>query len=293
MNRSHGDESRKLWLQTVPEVSILMPVHGGANPESLAEAIRSLVVQSFREAEIMVLIDGPLTESHHRVISLSAQAGARLRMLQFEKIGLAGVLQAGLMAATTPIVARMDADDLSVPTRLERQLQVFQSEQLDLLGSAMYEFEDNPSNVLGVRRMPTGHQEIRRQIRRTNPFNHPTVVMRREAALEAGGYRSVPGAEDYDLFARMIARGFRAGNMPDVLVFYRGGRAMISRRRGWDLVRGEWSLQSNLRAYGLIGPSRMALNLILRGGYRLLPGAVQRGAYQRLFLGEEPANGRR
>ena len=272
--------------EITPGVSILMPVHGEANPKSLAEAIRSLMVQSYRDAEIMVVIDGQLTDAHHRVLSVSTQAGARLRILQFEKIGLAGVLQAGLMSATSPIVARMDADDLSVPSRLEHQLYVLQREQLDLLGSAMYEFEDNPSNVLGVRRMPTGHQEIRHQIRRTNPFNHPSVLMRTEAALDAGGYRSVPGAEDYDLFARMIARGSRAGNMPDALVYYRGGRAMIARRRGWDLVRAEWRLQSNLMAYGLIGPSRFAINVIVRGGYRLLPSVVQRRAYQRLFLSE-------
>jgi hypothetical protein len=121
-------------------------------------------------------------------------------------------------------------------------------------------------------------------VRRVNPFNHPTVCMRRSAALEAGGYGDLPYLEDYDLCARMVASGSRVGNVTEPLVRFRGGAAALGRRRATGVTRSEWRLQRNLIAYGLVGRPRALWNMTTRSAYRSLPDWLMRWAYRRLFL---------
>jgi hypothetical protein len=117
-----------------------------------------------------------------------------------------------------------------------------------------------------------------------NPFNHPTVCVRRDVALTSGGYADLPYLEDYDLWARMVARGARVGNLAEPLVLFRGGAASLSRRRARGVARSEWRLQRNLVSYGLVSRPRGVWNWCARTAFRSLPRWVMRRAYRRLFL---------
>jgi hypothetical protein len=154
----------------------------------------------------------------------------------------------------------------------------------DLVGAAMEEFDAVSGAVLGIRAFPTGHMDVAALLRTTNPINHPTVCVRRSAVLEAGGYVDLPYLEDYDLWARMVARGAVVGNHPEVLVRFRGGFATLTRRRAKGVTTSEWQLQRNLVSYGIISRTRAMWNMACRTAFRLLPSWLMRMAYRRIFL---------
>ncbi len=153
-------------------------------------------------------------------------------------VGLGPALDRGLAACAHEIVARMDADDVSLPTRFEKQVPVVEA-GADIVGSGLLEFGHAVDDVVGRRTPPTDPEEIRRVIRFRDPFNHPTVVYRRSAVQAAGGYTDMALMEDYLLFARMVDAGARPANLAEPLVCYRVGAGAYARRGGLELLRSE------------------------------------------------------
>ena len=128
-----------------------------------------------------------------------------------------------------------------------------------------------------------------------DPFNHPTVMYRKQAVLAAGGYGDLPLMEDYALFARMLLGGARAVNVPEPLVYYRVGEAAFKRRGGRELLRSELRLQREFRRIGFTSRPQYARNVLIRGGYRLVPWWCRRAVYRPILAhrrGERPGEER-
>jgi hypothetical protein len=178
-------------------------------------------------------------------------------------------------------VARADADDLNEPDRLERQLAALAASGADVCSAAMAEFTGSPDHVLGVRRSPADHDTFARRMRTRNPVNQPAVVFRRELAVSAGGYPDLRCLEDYDLWARMLRDGARFVGVDAPLVRYRMD-GMMQRRVGKDL-HAERDFQQRMRGYGLVGPVRARVNLVVRGLYLRLPAPLLALAYRLVF----------
>lgn len=266
-------------------VAVIMAVYDGVEAEHLEEALQSLADQTRRPEEVVVAEDGPLPSALTSVLESFSDPVLPMRRVAIpSRSGSGPARQAALMAATADLIAIADADDISLPTRLERQLAVFMDPEVDVLGTAMEEFDAATGMVLGVRRFPADHDDIVGAMRSTNPVNQPTVMMRRSALEHAGGYRRLPMLEDYDLWARMASTGARLRNLDEVLVRFRGGRIAQRRRRSAEAMRAEWRLQQNLRAYGLIGRARMGVNIVFRTAYRLAPVTLADWSYRRVLL---------
>jgi hypothetical protein len=176
----------------------------------------------------------------------------------------------------------MDADDVSAPTRFEKQLPLVE-QGADIVGSGLLEFGASVDEVVGRRTPPTDPDEIRRVIAFRDPFNHPTVVYRRSAVLAAGGYTDMALMEDYLLFARMIDAGARPANLAEPLVSYRVGAGAYGRRGGRQLLRSELAVQRRFRQLGITTRTQYVRNVVVRGGYRLVPEAVRTRAYRALI----------
>ena len=176
----------------------------------------------------------------------------------------------------------MDADDVSRSDRFERQLPLVEA-GADIVGSGLYEFGESIDEVVGRRTPPTDPDEIRRVIRFRDPFNHPTVVYRKSAVLGAGGYTDMALMEDYLLFTRMVDAGARPANIAEPLVYYRVGAGAYARRGGRQLLRSELALQRRFRALGITSRGEYLRNVVVRGGYRLVPESVRKVAYRRLL----------
>ena len=267
----------------LPALSVVLPVYAGARAEHLQRALDSVYAQTYPPYELLVVEDGPLTPELWSVLDGYRTCYPPVRRISLPTNRGRGVAnQQGLLAANGDWIAKMDADDVCLPTRFERQVQALIADGVDLVGTAMGEFLDREEVVVGVRRMPGTHEEITARIRINNPINHPTVVYRRSLALQVGGYKDMR-MEDYDLFARMLKSGARMTNLAEPLVLFRADENMYRRRGSWALIRSEVRLQRNLRRYGLIGWLGVARNLVVRIAFRKLPPPLLRFAYRRLF----------
>jgi glycosyltransferase involved in cell wall biosynthesis len=265
--------------------SLLLPVYARDDPAQLVRAFRSAVdEQTLRPTEALIVRDGPVPDGLAAVLDeLIATSPVPARLLPLpENVGLADALTAGLAACTYDVVARMDADDVALPERFAKQLALLDT-GYDLVGAGLYEFVDDEAVTIGVRTPPTGEEHIKRYARFHDPFNHPTVVYRRAAVQAAGGYVPVGLMEDYWLFARMLASGARAENIPEPLVKYRVGAGAYRRRGGLKQLRAELRLQRMMRRAGITSPQEMLRNVVVRGGYRLVPEGLRKVAYRTLL----------
>ncbi len=265
--------------------TLLLPVYAGDDPDFLRTAFASAVVdQTRRPDEVLVVQDGPVGDALAGALAeLSAGSPVPVRLLVLSRnAGLGPALDAGLAACTHDVVARMDADDVCVPHRFAAQLPLLEA-GADIVGSALMEFVDDVDHVVQVRVPPLDPAWIRSASRFRDPFNHPTVVYRRQAVQRAGGYQDLPLMEDYLLFARMLADGAEPANLAEPLVYYRVGAGAYARRGGLTLLGSELALQRRFRELGLTTRRQYVRNVAVRGGYRLVPEPVRRVAYRRLI----------
>jgi glycosyltransferase involved in cell wall biosynthesis len=267
------------------EFSLLLAVYGGDDPGFLWDAFTSSVQQQTRRPDQVVLVqDGPVPDELADTIRrLVADSPVRVDHVVIEEnLGLGPALDRGLAACDHEIVARMDADDVSLPTRFEKQVPVVEA-GADIVGSGLLEFGSSVDEIVGRRTPPTHPDEIRRVIRFRDPFNHPTVVYRRSAVQAAGGYTDMALMEDYLLFARMVDAGARPANLAEPLVCYRVGAGAYARRGGRQLLRSELAVQRRFRQLGITTRGQYLRNVAVRGGYRLVPESLRRLAYRALI----------
>lgn len=259
------------------DLSVVVPVHAGADPDHVRAALASLAAQSVTPRRVVVVVDGPVSEDHERAIATSPQAEV-VRLPECVGSGLAR--RRAIQSCTTTWIALADSDDISEPTRFERQLSVLEASGADVCTTAMREFDS--AGVAGVRATPVHHAEFARLMGSRNPVNQPAAVFRLAAYERAGGYHHLPYLEDYDLWARMLASGARFVGAPEPLVRFRTD-GMLGRRTTPEARRSEREIQRRLRLYGLIGPGRELRNRCVRGLYLRLPQPLLRLAYRSVF----------
>ncbi|WP_297722670.1 glycosyltransferase [uncultured Mobiluncus sp.] len=256
----------------VPNFTVLMSVFAGDEPDFFSDALESVTKnQSLRPNQVILVQDGPVPAELERAIAQATEiAKQEVEVHRLNKNrGLAAALDFGLEFAEHNVVARADADDISTPERFAKEIPLLR--KLDLLGAGMLEFSDNPAQPGNRRTPPTNPIAIRQAAKLRDPFNHPTVVFRRDFVLSCGGYGGGGKMEDYWLFARMMARGARVGNLAEPLVYYRIGSGAFERRGGWTMLKTELRLQRQLLSIGFITPLEYLRNLAIRLPYRIIP----------------------
>jgi hypothetical protein len=184
----------------------------------------------------------------------------------------------------------MDSDDICVPERFQRQVSFLESNrEVDVVGSAIAEFEEDCAAPRSIRLLPAAGQALRRFAKSRTPMNHMTVVFRKASVVAAGNYETCQGFEDYHLWARMLTLGYRLHNMNDILVYARCGNGMQGRRGGLSYLIEEIEFQSFLRKMGLLDAAGSFLNILMRGPIRLAPDSIRSLCYS-LFLRTPPTS---
>ncbi len=265
-------------------LSLLLPVWHRDRSDFLTAAFRSTVTdQTRRPDHVVVVRDGPVEPALARTLAeLADTSPVPVDVLELARNdGLGPALDAGLEACKHDVVARMDADDISLPHRFAVQMPLVEA-GADLVGSGLLEFGEGADDVVGRRVPPTEPDDIRARARFADPFNHPTVVYRRGRVQAVGGYGDFALMEDYLLWAKMILAGARVANVAEPLVLYRVGAGAYRRRGGVAQLRTELGLQRRLHALGFTTPAQYARNVVVRGGYRMVPEAVRRTVYRRM-----------
>jgi len=193
-----------------PKVSVVLPVRNGE--PFLAEAIESVVEQ----ADELIVVDDGSTDG-----SAAIAAGLGVTLLRQEQIGLVAALIRGITESSAPYVARMDADDVSLPGRLERQVDFLDEHPRAAFVAPGVEVIDGAGIRVDEIVLPSEDRSLRRRLLLRNPFTHGSVVIRRSALDSVGGYRADYGAnEDYDLWRR-LARSWELAAIPEILYRYR------------------------------------------------------------------------
>ena len=209
-----------------PPVSVLMPVYNGE--PYVGAAVWSILDQTFPDFELLVIDDGSRDDSL-QTLSALARRDARLRLVSRENRGLVATLNELIAMARGRYVARMDADDLSQPARLARQVAFMDANPAIVALGSRAVFIDSDGLPITEFIDHLTHEQIERALLRpVIGILHPTVMMRRDALVAAGGYRAdFPHVEDLDLFLRLGEAG-RLENLPDVLLQYRVHVASVS-----------------------------------------------------------------
>lgn len=259
------------------ELSLLLPVYAGDRPEFLTAAFRSSVDEQTRRPDQVVIVrDGPVSpELQVCIDGLVASSPVPVDLVELATNGgLGPALDAGLARCRHDIVARMDADDISLPQRFEVQLRVME-QGYDLISSALIEFGTASGDGI-TRPVLTDPDAIGRAARWESPFNHPAVVYRCDIVRAVGGYGSFRRMEDYLLWAKMIIADVRTTNVAEPLVRYRVDAGAAARRGGTRMARVEWELQREFRRIGFTTRAQFVRNAVLRVPFRLVPEGVRR-----------------
>lgn len=261
--------------------SVLMSVYHRDVPRHLGEALESLAWSSVPPPELVIVEDFPPAEALEEVI---ARYRGRLPIVIVRLDGpstLGEALNIGLGRCSHALVARFDSDDVNLPDRFEKQLRAFDRDaSLAILGGQIEEFECDPEQPYAVRRVPLSHDDIVAFAKWRNPFSHMTVMYRKHAVEQVGGYVSKYKAEDWDLWVRMLQAGYRGGNLPDVLVKARAGKAMSRRRGGWLAARSDYAVQKRFYDLGFLSLGEFLRNLAVRGCAHALPSGLRYTLYR-------------
>lgn len=217
-----------------PPYSVLMSVYCKENPRYFNTSIKSMLCQTVKPEQFVIVEDGSLPDELEKVIIKYKNKFPELfSVVKLEKnSGLAIALDCGLKECRNELVARMDSDDISLKNRCEKQLEKFmENKTLALLGCNIAEFCDDPHVVTSLRNVPPDYKTICKQIKRRDPFNHPTVMFKKSEVIRCGGYGELRRRQDFDLFSRMINMGCYAENINEPLVLFRSNKDNYLRRK--------------------------------------------------------------
>ncbi len=217
----------------VPRVTVLLPVRDAA--EALPRCLRSLAVQTLEDHEVVAVDDGS-RDGTAALLEDGARRDPRLRVVRIPASGLVAALNAGLLRARAPLLARMDADDVAHPERLALQAERLRDDPaVQVLGCRVRLGSAPGFANRGMRsyvRWQNGlvdHDAIVREMFVESPLAHPSVMMPTDHLRALGGYRAFDGPEDYDLWLRCHAAGLRFGKLERTLLLWSDGPGRLTR----------------------------------------------------------------
>lgn len=246
--------------------SVAICVYGKDNADHFKIAMESIMNQTTPPNEIVLVVDGPVPELIQKVIQDIQSKCEYLKIVYLKNnVGHGEARRMAINQCTYNLIAIMDADDICVPGRFEQQLKCFRGDMgLSVVGGNIAEFIDNVNNIVGIRKVPEDDLKIKNYLKKRCPFNQVTVMFRKDAILEAGGYIDWYCNEDYYLWIRMMQKGFKFRNINETLCYVRVGRDMYQRRGGWQYFRSEARLQKYMLQNQIIGIQRYLINIIIR-----------------------------
>jgi len=248
----------------IQNFSVSMCVYGKDNPEWFQTALNSVLNQSVKPSEVVLVVDGPVPPELDTIIQ-SCEADPIFNVIRFaENQGHGNARRAGLEACTNELVALMDADDICIHNRFEQQLQAFADNDADIVGGDISEFIGSEDNVIAYRNVPTTDVEIKQYMKKRCPFNQVTVMFKKDAVQTVGGYIDWYCDEDYYLWLRMAQNGCKMLNTGTVLVNARVGKEMYNRRGGIKYFKSEAKLQKYMLDNKIIGLGTYFMNVLKR-----------------------------
>lgn len=270
-------------------ISVLISVYFKDSPVFLKQSLESICQQSLMPDQIVLIHDGPLNDNLYSVI----EEFERKYPMVFECVilkenkGLGTALQIGTDFCKYEYIARMDADDICRRERFEKQFDfLVRNPDIDVVGSNIEEFNQIPGDLGRFKNCRERHDQLVDQISFRSPLNHPSIMIKKQALLDAGGYDGeFLLFEDYALFLRLWKSGAKFHNIQEVLLDFRvgDGLAMIKKRSGIHYFKKENRFLNYGYKIGAFDRKQLVRNKVFRLTARLLPPKVILFIYN-LFL---------
>lgn len=216
-----------------------MTVYKNDNPDYFALSLDSMIQQTCRPDEIVIVKDGLISKALQNVIDDRLYHDVQIHQVQLPvNKGLGLALNEGLNICKNELIARMDADDYSMPERCELQLKAFKDNpNLDIIGCPADEFVDDIENVIGCRNVPYTNAAIYEFAKKRDPFNHPTVMYKKSAVVKAGMYSDYRKNQDTDLWIKMLSNNVQCMNLKEHVFRFRFDTSTYKKRKSWINTR--------------------------------------------------------
>ncbi len=265
--------------------SVLMSVYIKEKPEYLKRSIESILNQTICTNDFVIVKDGPITAVLDKVLEEYASKYDFIHICGYEKNrGLGFALNYGLKRCINELVARMDSDDISLPERCEKEVNLFnENQKLEIVGTNIYEFSDDENNITGLKKMPASQEDINKYARRRNPFNHPTVMYKRSSVLKYGVYQEGQRGEDIALFTKMVFEGCVCANIDEPLLKYRAAADQFDRRTSKTDSDAVIRVIKNNYKIGYIGLADYLYVAAVQIAGRFFPKSIGKTIYKKLY----------
>jgi len=252
------------------------------NPVFLEEAFQSVLNQTYKASEVVLVQDGPITDELQQIVAKWKTILPIRHLINRKNLGLGKSLTKGIEQCSNEIVARMDADDICHPQRFEKQMKFLMAHpDISVVGSWIAEFEESISNIISYRTLPVSHEELLPFAKKRCPLNHPTVMYRKAHIIEVGNYNKFKNQQDYHLWARLLVKGCKISNIPESLLYMRISSDLFQRRGGWNYFMIECEVQRDFLKMGFINSHEFIRNIFLRGTVRLVPNWLREKIYKK------------
>ena len=265
--------------------SVLMSVYAKEKGEFLNRALLSIYDEQIVKPNQIVLVeDGFLTDELYAVIHSWQEKLPEIfiSVPLKENVGLGDALAVGIMHCQYDLIARMDSDDIAMPNRFQKQLEIFHQMEIDVCGSHIGEFEFDEQVVEAYRKVPEHHEEIIKFAKSRNPINHPTVMFKKRAVLKVGNYQKALWMEDYFLWVRMILDGAHFYNIPEMLLKMRAGKGQLLRRSGLKYALNEFKAGRKFYQIGFLDFWEFVCIAIPKFIVRILPQSMLAFIYKKM-----------
>ncbi|HHY42509.1 MAG TPA: glycosyltransferase [Thermoanaerobacterales bacterium] len=203
-------------------VTVIMSTYN-EEERHLRTAIDSILNQTYKNIEFIIILDNPLNQNILDILNDYKQRDERITIIVNKRnLGLAESLNKGLSIAKGDYIARMDADDISVENRIEKQIDFLEkNSSWDIVACNVSVIDENDKVITSDFKVPKNFRQLKRILRYGNPVVHPSVVMKRSVLIKLNGYRDFPVAQDYDLWLRAVEAGFKIFVLDEKLIYYR------------------------------------------------------------------------
>lgn len=265
------------------QYSVLMSVYKTEKAEYLRQSMESIYNQTIPTSDFVLICDGPLTQELDTVIlEMQVKFGDVLHVIRLkENVGLGQALNIGVLKCKHDLIARMDSDDISEAFRCEHELLAFQEHpDVSIIGSVVGEFSSTPDIIESKRVVPEKNEAIIAFAKKRNPFNHPSVMFKKNDVLAVGNYPPIRYIQDYYLWVTMLINGYKGYNIQEPLVLMRTNQALFKRRSGKFYIKLQLDLLKFMNQNNFIHKWEYIVFAVLRSISGLLPNRLR----QYIFL---------
>lgn len=285
VEQSKSNIMNTYFKNDIPPYSVLMSVYINDTPAQFREAIDSIFKQSHLTNDFVLLCDGPLNPELYAIIAKYKELYPNILNIYYSEknIGLGAELSKGILLCKNEIIMRADADDISDSERAKKEISKLLHENLDIVSSNVFLFDNDVRKPFGIKRVPIDQQDILHFARTRNPFNHPSIMYRKSKVIEAGNYIPLVLREDYYLWIRMLQKDAKCSNIETPLVSMRANESLYNRRRDKRAYESEVFLFKYMRNTGFIDTFTYLKNLLMYWARLHLPVWVAKFIYKKMW----------